>query len=64
MVGFWLTIALLGLLPKVASGSSHGDLPGLYVLSQPCQSWFISSGYRGTLHGTQEQRYESQVNSP
>lgn len=48
MVGFWLTIALLGLLPKVASGSSHGDLPGLYVLSQPCQSWFISSGHWGT----------------
>lgn len=37
MVGLWQTMAVLGLVPKLASGYSHGDLPGLRILSQSCQ---------------------------
>lgn len=37
MVGLWQTMSLLGLLPKLASDSSRGDLPGLRILSQSCQ---------------------------
>lgn len=45
MVGLWQIIVLLGLVPKPASADSHGDLPGLHVLSQSCQMSFVFPGH-------------------